>query len=80
MSSFVSIKLMAIKVKEFKFSPTEEQQQQFFDYTYGLKKFWNYCLEQFEILDEYTYYNKQDKKRYVLSHRLRQRLVALCRG
>lgn len=54
---------MAVKVFEFKIYPHKDFQEQFNRWAYGLKKFYNFCLEQFELLDEYTYWDKLSKTR-----------------
>ncbi|MCG5062230.1 MAG: type V CRISPR-associated protein C2c8 [Limnoraphis sp. WC205] len=52
-----------VRVIEFKIHPDADFRDRFENWAYGLKKFWNFCLEQFEILDENTYYDKQSKTR-----------------
>ncbi len=56
-----------LKVFEFKVQFEDEAQEKIRQWQKGLKHFWNFCLNQLELLDEFYYWNKTDKQFYPCS-------------
>jgi transposase len=56
---------MTLRVLEFKVQLDSDREQKVESWLFGLRKFWNYVLNEMFLLDEFSWWNKSDKQRYL---------------